>query len=108
SLRFSKGRTAILFSGRTARAAASGDDDTLVSSGASWRERLQIPNPIASATVLRRAAVNTGLRQRFVSEESATSAVCSGTFELNFAGSSASAISSGSTFIGWFELSRDV
>src|SRR5204863_6695900 len=107
SLRFSKGRTAILFSGRTARAAASGDADTLVSSGASWRDRLQIPNPIARATVLKRAAVNTGLPRRLLSEESATPAVCSIALELSFAGSFGSTISSGQTFIGWFKGIKD-
>src|SRR4029079_9347944 len=66
SQRFSKGRTAILFSGRTARAVASGDAGL----GVNWRDKLQIPSPIANATLLTNTAIIRDLPRRVVPGES--------------------------------------
>jgi hypothetical protein len=49
------------FSGITAMAAASGDSNSLISSGANWRDRLQIPKPIANATAVVSMVVKTPL-----------------------------------------------
>ena len=49
-------------------AAASGDSNSLISSGASWRDKLQIPKPIANATAIR-TAVKTRLPVRLESGE---------------------------------------
>src|ERR1700745_4151512 len=75
-LRFSNGRTAILFSGRTARAVASGDAGL----GVNWRDKLQIPNPMANATLLTKAVIITDLPRRPAREELATAAVSSPVF----------------------------
>ena len=42
-------------------AAASGDSNSLISSGASWRDKLQIPKPIANATAAIRTVVTDAL-----------------------------------------------
>src|SRR5262249_49880518 len=63
------GSTAMPFSGITAIAAASGDFNSLISSGASWRDKLQIPKPIASATAAVSAVVKAPLLLRLESKE---------------------------------------
>ena len=57
------------FSGITAMAAASGDSNSLISSGASWRDKLQIPKPIANATAAVSTVVKTPLPLRLESRE---------------------------------------
>jgi hypothetical protein len=59
----------------TAIAAASGDSDSLISSGASWRDKLQIPKPIANATAIR-TVVETRLLVRLESGELAVLGNC--------------------------------
>jgi hypothetical protein len=88
SQKFSKGRTAMLFSGSTARAVASGE----VGLGANWRDKLQIPNPMANATLLTKAVIITDLPRLSVPEELAAAAAVSSRIFADFRGS---AISSG-------------
>ena len=69
SLKFSKGSTAILFSGTKGTTSDPDDVDTLISCGVSRSDRLQIPKPIAARTATTRAATKARLPLRLESED---------------------------------------